>query len=105
VPLTAVVLLGDEIPVPAQDSVGIRDGCDLTQHLSAKRLGESGETAPLRIGQVNAPAELLQEEAVLGLEVLDCPLLVASDPRPEQRRTESARVALSSKQPVPNTLP
>ena len=59
--LGPVVLLGDEIPIPAEDRVGAGDGGDFAQGLAAERFGESGEAAALRVRQANAPAKLLEE--------------------------------------------
>jgi hypothetical protein len=100
-----VVLRGDEIPIPAEDRVGAGDGGDFAQGLTAERLGESGEAAALRVRQANAPAKLFDQEAVLRLQVLDRPVLVARNPGPDPGGGELKRHGggRSSEQPVPNT--
>jgi hypothetical protein len=82
--LGPVVLLGDEIPIPAEDRVGAGDGGDFAQGLAAERLGESGEAASLGVRQPDAPAESVAEEAVLLPQILDRPFLLAGDPGPIQ---------------------
>jgi hypothetical protein len=76
--------LGHKLSIPAEDCVGASDGCDLAQHLAAKRLAESGEAATLAIGQPDTTTELPKENAVLFLQVLDRPLLVLGDPGADQ---------------------
>jgi hypothetical protein len=68
----AVVLLGDELAVPAQDGVGRHQSGELFQRTSADEAALRGEPPALGVGAAQAPtAELLPQDAVLLLEVRD----------------------------------
>jgi hypothetical protein len=78
---SAVVLLGDELAVPAQDGVGRHQSGELFQRTSADEAALRGEPPALRVGEAQAPtAELLAQDAVLLLEVRDDLGLVAVHP-------------------------
>jgi hypothetical protein len=71
-PRTAVVLLGDQLAVPAQDRVRRHDTGELFQRASADRSALRREPPPLAVGEAQATStELLAKDTVLLLEVLD----------------------------------
>nr|WP_275942121.1 hypothetical protein [Haliangium ochraceum] len=77
----AVVLLGDEVAISAQDRVGRDDAGVLAEQLATEGFALDCEATALRIGEAKASiAELLAEGAVLGLEILDELALLAVDP-------------------------
>jgi hypothetical protein len=97
---TAVVLLRDELAVPAQDRVGRDDAVDLVQHLAAEHLALPCEPTSLSIREAEAPTtELFAQHTVLFLEVReDLELATVGPPReqqqqePERRDRDGARV-------------
>ncbi len=77
----AVVLPGDQAPVPAQDGLGSDDASDLFKDLAAQDLAFDSEAATLIIAQTEASiAQLLAKDVVLLKEVLDDVALLAVDP-------------------------
>jgi hypothetical protein len=78
---TAIVLLGNEPLVPAEDRVGGHDAGDLAEALAAHGLALGGEAPTLSVGETKTtPSELLAEYTVLLLEVGDDILLLPGDP-------------------------
>ena len=76
-----VVLLGDELPVPAEQYLGGDDRRELTKLSSSEGLRLSREAATLRIREAKPlPSDLLNESPILGLQILDDVLLLAADP-------------------------
>ena len=70
----AVVLLGNQLPVPAKQRVRRNDGVELPQGRSAKLLGLGSQEPTLLVGEGDTPSprlELLFEDAVLRKEVLE----------------------------------
>ncbi|WP_233104200.1 hypothetical protein [Haliangium ochraceum] len=68
----AVVLLGDEVAIPAQDGVGRDDAGVFAQQLASEGFALDCKATALRIGEAKATiAELLAEGAILGLEIFD----------------------------------
>ena len=87
--LRSVVLLRDEIAVPAQDRVGRRDACELAQQFSAKRFTLHGEATTLGVREAQAAAaEFLSQNTVLRLQVVDDVLLLAIHPPGEGEEEE-----------------
>ncbi len=85
----AVVLLGHQALVPAQDGLGSDDASDLFEDLAAQDLAFDSETTTLIIAQAEASvAQLLAEDAVLLKEVLDDIPLLAVDPGGERDEEE-----------------
>ena len=83
----AIVLLGDELPVPAQDRVGGDDAGDLAKGPSAQGLALGGKATPLRLGEAKTPSsELLSEDTVFLLEVGDHVLVSPIDPAGEDQQ-------------------
>jgi hypothetical protein len=88
----AVVLLGDELAVPAQDGVGGHQSGELFKRTSADESALRGEPPALSVGEAQAPtAELLPQDAVLLLEVRDDLGLAAVHPAREHQEQELQR--------------
>ncbi|MBC7974970.1 MAG: hypothetical protein H7138_08295 [Myxococcales bacterium] len=88
----AVVFLGDELAVPAQDGVGRDQSGELFQRTSADEAALRAEPPALGIGEAQAPpSELLAQDAVLVLEVRDDLGLVAVHPAREHHEQELQR--------------
>ena len=67
-----VVLLGDELAVPAQDRIGGHQAAELVQGAAAERTARRRQPAALVVCESQATVtELLAKDAVLLLEVLD----------------------------------
>ena len=91
-PLHPIVLLGDELSVPAKDRVGRDDAGDLPKGLSADGLALHHEASALVVGEAKAASsELLTEDAVLLHQVVDDAVLVAVDPAGEEQKEEVER--------------
>ncbi len=77
-PGTAIGLLGDQHPVPAQNRVGCDDAGHLSQSAASEPLAAYCESATLGVGEPRtAAAELLPENPILLSQVLDQVFLVA----------------------------
>ena len=77
-PPAAVVLLGDQVPIPAQDRVRRDDARNLGQDSPAELLPSYGEPTPLRVGQAErTTAQLLSEDSILLTEIVDQIFLVS----------------------------
>ncbi len=78
-------LLGDELPVPAEDRLRRDDRRELVEHAPAEWDAADGEPDAIVIIQAElAPAERRFEDAVLLAEVLEDALLVAAEPAGEE---------------------
>ena len=82
--LRAVVLVGDQEPVPAQDRIGCHDAGDVGETPPAEGLPFHGEPASLVVGEANALGAVCRaEDPVLLQQVLDDVLLLSIDPAGE----------------------
>jgi NTE family protein len=57
---------GDQLAVPGQDGVRLRDSCDLSKHLAAQAMANFGERDALGVRQIHPPVQLGLQDAVLG---------------------------------------
>ena len=90
---TAVVLLGDQPPVPAENRVGSDDACHSSQRPLSESLASHGESAALGVGQPKrSTAELLAEDAILLSQIVDQILLVAIQPSGQGEDEELQRM-------------
>ena len=90
--LRAVVLVGDQEPVPAQDRIRCHDAGDVRETLPSEGLPFHGESAPLVVGEANASRAVCRaEDPVLLQQVLDDVLLLSIDPAGEQQEQEGER--------------
>ena len=81
-----VVLLGNELSVPAKDRVRRHQPGELRQRTSADRSALRREPPPLDVGEAQTTAtELLTKHTILLLEVLDHLDLVAGHPAGEHQ--------------------
>ena len=77
----AVVCLGDQSPVPAENRVRRDDAGDLHQDAPSEFLAAHGESTALGIGQAKRPrAQVLPEDPILLPEIRDQIVLVAVHP-------------------------
>ena len=91
-PLRPIVLLGDEMSVPAKDRVGRDDAGDLPKGLSADGLALDREASAQVVSEAKAASsELPTEEAVLLHQVVDDAVLVAADPPGVEQQEEVER--------------
>ena len=87
-----VILLGDELPVPAEQSVRGDDRRDLAEASPSEWLRLSREAAALRIREAESPSsQLLMEGSILGFQMLDDVLLLAADPSDQNEQEELNR--------------
>jgi hypothetical protein len=87
-----VILLGDELPVPAQQGIRGDDRRELPEPSSSEWLRPSGEAATLRVREAKSPSsQLLTERPILGFQVLDDVLLLAADPSNQEKQQELNR--------------
>ena len=85
----AVVLLGDQLPIPAQDRVRRDDARDLSEDSPAELLPTYGEPTPLCVGQAErTTAQLLPEDAILLTEIFDQIFLVTIQPAGDRKDKE-----------------
>jgi hypothetical protein len=86
----AVVLLGDQSAVPAQDRVGRDDACRLSQCPPSPSLAAHCESAALGVSQAQRlTAELFAEDPILLSQIVDQVLLVAARPSSESEDQET----------------
>jgi hypothetical protein len=79
--LAAIVLLGHQLPIPAQDRLGRGDGRHRRQPLPPQFLAQRGQPSSLRVREADPlAAELLPEQAVLSLQEIDLLLQDATEP-------------------------
>ena len=85
----AVVCLGDQSPVPAENRVRRDDAGDLHHDAPAEFLAAHGESTALGIGQAKRPrAQVLPEDPILLPEIRDQIVLVAVHPASERENEE-----------------
>ena len=85
----AVVCLGDQSPVPAENRVRRDDAGDLHQDAPSEFLAAHGESTALGIGQAKRPrAQVLPEDPILLPEIRDQIVLVAVHPASERENEE-----------------
>ena len=85
----AVVCLGDQSPVPAENRVRRDDAGDLHQDAPSELLAANGESTALGIGQAKRPrAQVLPEDPILLPEIRDQIVLVAVHPASERENEE-----------------
>jgi hypothetical protein len=97
-----VVLLGNELSVPAKDRVRRHQPGELRQRTSADRSALRREPPPLDVGEAQTPAtELLAKHTVLLLEVLDDLDLAAVHPAREHQEQEIGAVPPTSSAILP----
>ena len=78
---TAIVLLGDQPPVPAENRVRRDDACHLTQDPPAEFLVSHRESPALGVGQAKrSRTKVLPEDAILLPEIVEAIFLVAIHP-------------------------
>ena len=86
---TAIVLLGDQPPVPAENRVRRDDACHLTQDPPAEFLTSHRESPALGVGQAKrSRTKMLPEDAILLPEIVDAIFLVASHPASQGQHEE-----------------
>ena len=105
----AVVLPGDQPPVPAENCVGCDDAGDLRQHPPAEFLASHRESTALGVGQAKWTwATLLPKDPSLLPEIIDHVFLVAVHPASGREYEEAQSVGhslrLLGKQPLAPTL-
>ena len=85
----AVVCLGDQSPVPAENRVRRDDAGDLHHDAPAELLAAPGESTALGIGPAKRPrAQVLPEDPILLPEIRDQIVLVAVHPASERENEE-----------------
>ena len=85
----AVVCLGDQSPVPAENRVRRDDAGDLHHDAPSEFLAAHGESTALGIGQAKRPrAQVLPEDPILLPEIRDQIVLVAVHPASERENEE-----------------
>ena len=90
---TAIVLLGDQTPVPAENRVRRDDACHLTQDPPAECLAAHRESPTLAVGQTKrSRTKMLPEDAILLPEIVDTIFLVASHPASQGQYEEMQSV-------------
>ena len=86
---TAIVLLGDQPPVPAENRVGRDDACHLTQDPPAEFLASHRESPALGVGQAKrSRTKVLPEDAILLPEIVDAIFLVVIHPASQGQHKE-----------------
>jgi len=94
-PVAAVVLLGDQVPVPPQNRLRSDDRGQLPESLSAEALALLGEPPRLGVGEAQPPpAEVLSEHAILFEQVLDGIDLMSVHPACDGEEEEVERAGL-----------
>src|SRR3989442_6477009 len=79
--LRAVVLLGDQQTVPAQDRIGGDDAGDVGEAPSAERLAFHGQPASLVVSEANPLGTVRRaEDPVLFAKIVNDGLLLSIDP-------------------------
>ena len=85
----AVVRLGDQSPVPAENRVRRDDAGDLHHDAPSEFLAAHGESTALGIGQAKRPrAQVLPEDPILLPEIRDQIVLVAVHPASARENEE-----------------
>ena len=90
---TAIVLLGDQTPVPAENRVRRDEACHLTQDPPAECLAAHCESPALGVGQTKrSRTKMLPEDTILLPEIVDAIFLVASHPASQGQHEEMQSV-------------
>ena len=90
--LRAIVLVGDQEPIPAQDGIRCHDTGDLSETTSSEDLAFHGQSALLVVGEANASRAVCRaQDPVLLQQVLDDVLLLSIDPAGEEQEEEGER--------------
>ena len=93
---TAIVLLGDQPPLPAENRVRRDDACHLTQDPPAEFLTSHRESPALGVGQAKrSRTKMLPEDAILLPEIVDAIFLVASHPASQGQHEEVQSTAVT----------
>ena len=88
----AVVCLGDQSPVPAENRVRRDDAGDLHPDAPSEFLAAHGESTALGIGQAKRPrAQVLPEDPILLPKIRDQIVLVAVHPASEREYEDLSR--------------
>ena len=88
-----VVLLGDQLAVPAKDGVGRDDAGHLCQRTPSQLPSSNCESTALHVGQPqSSTAELLAQDTILRAEVVDEIFLAAVEPPSDGQHEESESV-------------
>ena len=88
----AVVLLGNQSPIPAEDGVRCGDAGHLHQDPAAEFPPPDGETPPLTVRQAKrTTAQLFAEDSILLTEVVDQIVLVPVQPASDRKHEEVQR--------------
>ena len=88
----AVVCLGDQSPVPAENRVRRDDAGDLDPDAPSEFLAAHGESTALGIGPAKRPrAQVLPEDPILLPEIRDQIVLVAGHPASERENEKLSR--------------
>src|SRR5262249_42628889 len=91
--LMAVVLPGDEMPMPGEQGVRAHDGFELLEHAVPQTLRLGGQPNALVVGEPGtALTELLSKDAILGLEIVDHLALLLVDPAGQGDEEKPQRV-------------
>ena len=89
----AIVLLGDQAPVPAEHRVRRDDACPLTHDPPAECLAWHRESSALGVGQAKrSRTQVLPEDAILLPEIVDAIFLVAVHPASQGQHEEGQSV-------------
>jgi hypothetical protein len=90
--LRAVVLVGDEASVPAQDRIGCHDPGNVGQAPSAENVTFHGEPASLVVGAANALGAVRRtKDAILFQQIINDLLLLSIDPAGDEKREKGKR--------------
>ena len=85
--------MGDESPVPAQQSLWCNKGCHFRQQFSPQQPGFDRQTAALIVGEAKAPStELSPKDAIFLAQIFDCMLLLLIHPTGNSKEQKSKRV-------------
>ena len=91
--LAPVVLLGDQLPVPGQESFRSDDGGDFPQDATAKHFGLGRQATALVVVQTETlVAELLSQHSVLFTEIIDGVALLLTQPSGDRNQQQSKRI-------------
>ena len=87
-----IVLLSNQLPIPAQNRIGVDDASKLAKATAADGLAPSSETATLSVRETKAlVAKVFTEDFVLFLKLLKHNALLSSKPAGDKRDDEMQR--------------
>src|SRR5947209_7161663 len=93
-PARAVVLVGDELPIPPQDRVGRQQAGDVAQQASAECLAANRQASSLLVAEPQPPTRnLFAQDPILLFQIVDDGELAPIDPAGEQEEQELKRAA------------